>query len=78
MDRFWDEFSKSTITSGFLAIIIWVIICYLAVMQLPIPDILYFGGAAIIGFFFGAKGKAETSRMRSKLASEDDNLKEHY
>jgi len=60
MDWFKDEFSKSNIISGFLAIIVWLAVVYLAIMQLPVPEILYFGGASVIAFFFGSKqGKAE-------------------
>jgi len=55
MDWFKTEFSRSNIISGFLAIALWLAIIYLAVMQLPIPDILYVGGTTVIAFFFGSK-----------------------
>lgn len=72
MDCFWDEFSKSTIVSGALALTIWGVICYLAVTAQPVPEIMYFGGAAIIGYFFGAKNKQETERIRARLEKEDE------
>jgi len=60
MDWLKDEFSKSNIISGFLAIIVWLAVIYLAIMQLPVPEILYFGGASVIAFFFGSKqGRTE-------------------
>ena len=52
---FTSEFSKSNILSGVLAIAIWGAIIFLAVSQAPIPEILYYAGSTIIGFFFGAK-----------------------
>ena len=55
MDWFKTEFSKSNIISGFLTVAIWGAIIYLAVAQLPIPDILYVGGTSVIAFFFGSK-----------------------
>jgi len=55
MNWFKSEFSKSNIISGFLTVAIWGAIIYLAVRQLPIPDILYVGGTSVIAFFFGSK-----------------------
>lgn len=49
------EFAKSNIISGLLAIVIWGVVCYLAVVQAPIPDVLTASGMAVIAFFFGAK-----------------------
>lgn len=50
-----EQFERSTIISGVLAIAIWGAIIYLACVQGPIPDIMYFGGASVVGFFFGSK-----------------------
>lgn len=50
-----SEFSKSNIISGLLAVVIWSVVCYLAVAQVPIPDVLTAAGMAVIAFFFGAK-----------------------
>ena len=55
MDWFAEQFSQSTIISGALALGIWGAIIYLAIAQVPVPEILYFGGASVIGFFFGSK-----------------------
>jgi len=55
MQWFRDEFAKSNIISGALAIVIWGVICYLAVVQSPIPDLLTAAGMAVISFFLGAK-----------------------
>jgi len=57
---FKQEFAKSNIMSGILAIGVWGAIIYLAILQAPIPDILFAGGTTVIAFFFGAKqGQAE-------------------
>lgn len=52
---FSEQFSQSIIISGVLALAIWGAIIYLAIAQVPVPEILYFGGASVIGFFFGSK-----------------------
>lgn len=67
MDRFWNEFSKSTIVSGMLALLIWGIIGYLASTGQEIPIVLATSGGAIIGFFFKAKSEAEIARMIAAL-----------
>lgn len=60
MNWFKSEFSKSNIVSGLLAIAIWIAIIFLAVTQVPVPDILSIGGTTVIAFFFGAKqGQSE-------------------
>jgi len=67
MNHFWDEFSKSNVISGILALIIWGVICYLAVVGQPVPEVLIGGGLSIIGFFFGSKAGTQAERLRSKI-----------
>lgn len=62
MERFWDEFSKSTITSGILAILVWGAIIYLSIAGMDLPDALTVGGGSIIGYFFAAKSNAQSAR----------------
>ena len=50
-----SQWEQSSIISGVLALSIWGAIIYLAVVQVQVPEILYFGGSTVIGFFFGAK-----------------------
>lgn len=69
MDWLKQEFAKSTIISGLLAIAIWGAVIYLAVIQAPIPDLLYAGGMSIIAFFFGSKVGAESERIRTQLVN---------
>ena len=64
-DRFWDEFNKSTIVSGFLAVIVWVGILYLATTGQPIPDALAAGGSLILGYFFGARSGQQAERVQA-------------
>lgn len=60
MKWFWEQFAQSNIISGLLSLGIWGAIVYLAIVGLPIPDILYVGGTTVIAFFFGTKqGKVE-------------------
>lgn len=58
-----DQFAKSNIISGALALAIWGAIIYLAVYGRDVPEILYYGGATVIAFFFGSKtGQIEGER----------------
>jgi len=50
-----SQWEQSSIISGILALAIWGAIIFLAVTQAPVPEILYYGGSTVIGFFFGAK-----------------------
>lgn len=70
MERFWDEFSRSTITSGILAILVWGAIIYLAVMGMDLPDALTVGGGSIIGYFFAAKSNAQSARANKDRDAE--------
>ena len=62
MNRFWDAWEKSTIVSGTVALGLTVAVIYLSVIQAPIPEALSFGFGAVIGFFFGSKGRDATER----------------
>ena len=64
-DRFWNEFNKSTIVSGILALAVWAAIIYLAVTGVNIPDVLGAGGGLILGYFFGARSGAQTERVQA-------------
>jgi len=67
MERFWDEFNRSTITSGLLAIIIWGVIGYLAITGQPIPDALIGAGSMIVGYFFKSKSDSQLTRMMKDI-----------
>lgn len=67
MRWFQREFSTSNIISGFLAIVIWCAIIYLSIAQIDVPEILYFGGASVIAFFFGSKVGVQSERLRAEV-----------
>lgn len=67
MEWFKQEFSKSNIISGILSLVIWLAIIYLSIVQVVIPDILYFGGASVIAFFFGSKVGVQSERLRAEV-----------
>lgn len=67
MDWFKTEFSKSNIISGILALLIWSVIAYLAIVQIPVPEIFYYGGASVIAFFFGSKVGVQSERLRTEV-----------
>lgn len=61
MFKIWllSQWEKSNIISGVLALGIWSVICYLAIAQLAIPDVLIGAGGIVVGFFFKAKKEKE-------------------
>ena len=64
METFWRLLEKSTITSGILATMLIASVCYLAVTQQPIPDLLTVATSTLLGFFFGSK--VESAYRRSQ------------
>jgi len=52
---FWEQFAKSNIISGVLALSLTGAVVYLAVTGQPIPELLGAALTSIIGFFFGTK-----------------------
>lgn len=64
MARFWEQFNKSNVISGALALLVWGLIAYLAIEGRPIPDGVLGGGLSIIGFFFGSRVGQGTERVR--------------
>jgi len=49
-----QQWERSNIISGILALAIWGVILYLAVVGVEPPDVLIGAGGIIIGFFFKA------------------------
>jgi len=76
MHEFWDQFNKSTIMSGVLALIVMTAVIYLAVTGQPIPDVLAASASVIVGFFFGARSGQQAERVqqlnRKAYAEEND------
>ena len=70
-----EQWAQSNIISGVLALAIWGAIIYLSVAQLPIPEILYYGGSGIIAFFFGAKIGQESGERRALVRMADEQRK---
>lgn len=66
-ERFWNEYSKSTIVSGILALMIWGAIVYLAINAQEVPDVLAVAGGAIIVYFYKAKDDARAARLSAGL-----------
>ena len=65
MDNFWTLLRESVIVQGFMTIMLWGAIVYLAVTQQPIPELLAMGGTAILGFWFGTKVTAAAYTVRT-------------
>ena len=74
MDWLKDQFSRSNIISGLLAVGIWGAVIALSLQQAPIPDILYAGGMSVVAFFFGTKvgernGEEKVYRLMEDLVA---------
>lgn len=67
MEWFKQEFSKSNIISGILALLIWITIAYLSIVQIPVPEILYYGGTSALAFFYGSKVGVQSERLRTEV-----------
>lgn len=67
MEWLRQEFSKSNIISGILALLIWGVIAYLAIMQIPVPEIFYYGGTSALAFFYGSKVGVQSERLRTEV-----------
>jgi len=61
--EFWNQFNKSTIISGILALAVTGAVIYLAVRGLPIPDTLAAAASVIVGFFFGSRSGQQAERI---------------
>ena len=67
MDTFWRLFAKSMILSGFIVVVTVSTLCYLAVANRPIPDVLVNITLTVVAFFFGSKvGVAEATNIQSR------------
>lgn len=67
MKWFKQEFSKSNIISGILALLIWGVIAYLSIVQITVPEILYYGGTSALAFFWGSKVGVQGERLRMEV-----------
>jgi len=64
-DRFWDAMNKSILVSSLLALFLWSVILYLAIVQVAIPEVLAAGGALILGYFFGSRSGQQIERVQA-------------
>lgn len=57
---------RSTLTSGVIALILVITVCYCAIIQIPVPDALNYALAGVIGWFFGAKSNAAAKSVKNE------------
>jgi len=55
MTKFWELFAESVILQAVLAIMFGGTLCYMYIVQIPVPQELVALLGIIIGFFFGGK-----------------------
>lgn len=62
MNMFWNLMERSTITSGVIAIVLVVTVCYCAVIGGETPPVLVAALGTVIGFFFSQKATDAKAR----------------
>lgn len=62
-ERAWEQ---NTVISGFLALAIWSVICYLSVIGTEPPAVLVGAGGMIIGYFFSKKSQQDGRDLSDK------------
>ena len=58
-DKFVDLWKSSAIVQGLMALAGFGVICYLAIAQQPIPELLAALVGTMVGFYFGTKTKQQ-------------------
>ena len=58
METFWTLFKESVIIQALMALVLLGTICYLCIIQVPVPDLISQSFILILGFYFGAKTQA--------------------
>ncbi len=69
MHKFWTLFEKNVIISGALALALVGTVCYMAAVQVPVPEFLTIAMGTVLGYFFGA-GKASAAVHALKTPKE--------
>ena len=67
MTKFWELFGQSMILSGFITVLCIGCLCYLAVAQLPIPEVLVNICLIVVSFFFGTKATNTLARTQARV-----------
>lgn len=65
-----DQFSKSNILSGFIVVLCIGTLCYLAIVQAYIPQILVDICLIVVSFFFGSKTATAEAQIRASQKGE--------
>ncbi len=65
-----EQFAKSNILSGFIVILCIGTLCYMAIIQAPVPQILVDICLIVVSFFFGSKTATAEAVMRSQQRGE--------
>jgi uncharacterized membrane protein YfcA len=63
MDKFWELFAESLIIQGVLALMFSVVICYMYVSGMEVPQELVALISLILGYFFGAKNAVAQQKV---------------
>ncbi len=61
--QFYDLLRESTIISGFIVLSCVSVLCYLAVVGRPIPDVLVNISLTVVGYFFGTKATIRDNNL---------------
>ena len=66
MAKFWELFAESVIVQAFLSTLFAVTLCYMYIVQIPVPQELVALLGIIIGFFFGGKDQIAAVKASKK------------
>jgi len=55
MDRFWDLYEKSVVTSGLISLALVFTACYAALIGVELPSWFLMALTLVMGFFFSEK-----------------------
>jgi hypothetical protein len=70
MDFLADQFAKSNILSGFIVCMCIGTMCYLSIIQAPVPQILVDICLIVVSFFFGSKTATAEAQIRAQMKGE--------
>ena len=66
MSKFWELFAESVIVQAFLSVLFAGTLCYMYIVQIPVPQELVALLGIIIGFFFGGKVQIAATKAFKK------------
>lgn len=67
MDTFWKLLQESVIVQALITLVLVIAVCYLAVTNQPVPDLLSTSLMLVLGFYFGQKTQQQIFRTKKEV-----------